>query len=320
MIPADDLSGPTDSRTPAPDRERIRDRFRAGLSRTRARFAGRLGAVLGGRAREADLDQIEEVLFEADVGVAACERIVEGIQARTRNDSEISTLDAVRAEVRALLGEAPPPLAPLSAERPRVILVVGVNGSGKTTTIGKLAHRYTSEGRKVVIAAADTFRAAAIEQLEVWAERAGAHFIRQTIGADPAAVTFDALESARARGADVLLVDTAGRLHNKANLMEELRKIRRVMNRKDSSYPHETLLVLDAVTGQNGVIQARQFHDVVGLTGIALTKLDGTAKGGVVVAVASELDIPVRLIGVGERVEDLQDFDPESFAEALLSP
>jgi fused signal recognition particle receptor len=205
-----------------------------------------------------------------------------------------------------------------SSSLPRVIIVVGVNGVGKTTTIGKLSAHYRRQGKKVLIAAADTFRAAANEQLEVWAGRSGADLLKQEPGADPAAVAFDALHSARSSGTDLLIIDTAGRLHTRVNLMEELKKIRRVLGKVDSTAPHEVLLVLDASTGQNGLQQARQFTSAVGVTGIVLTKLDGTAKGGIVFAIASELRVPVRFIGVGEGVEDLEEFDPNLFVEALF--
>jgi fused signal recognition particle receptor len=202
--------------------------------------------------------------------------------------------------------------------RPQVVLVVGINGVGKTTTIGKLAHEYVRNGSKVVIAAADTFRAAANEQLEIWAERAGAQIIRQRQGSDPAAVAYDSVQAAKARGADVVIVDTAGRLHTKLNLMEELRKIKRVLQKLDPAFPHEVLLVIDASTGQNGLQQAKQFSAAVGVTGLVLTKLDGTAKGGIVLAIIRELKVPVRYIGVGERLGDLQPFDPGAFVEALF--
>ena len=207
----------------------------------------------------------------------------------------------------------------LPETRPYVILIVGVNGVGKTTTIGKLSHRYTAQGKRVLIAAADTFRAAANEQLEIWAKRSGAELISQAQGADPAAVAFDAVMAARSRSADVVIIDTAGRLHTKVNLMEELKKIRRVISRHDPSFPNEVLLVIDASTGQNGLLQARQFASSVGVTGVVLTKLDGTAKGGIVLAIARELNIPVKFIGVGESIEDLQAFDRNAFVEALFA-
>lgn len=304
-------------------RDRLRTRLRRGLSRTRSRVKDRLSRVLRGRTQIDDdlLDDLEEILYEADVGVTACERILDGLRERVREGRirEVDGIrDALREEILEILGGAPPPVAPTGFSSTRVILVTGVNGAGKTTTIGKLADRFRRDGLQVVIAAADTFRAAAIEQLAVWSDRAGAHLVRQEIGSDAAAVAYDAFSSARAKGADVLLVDTAGRLHTKRNLMEELKKVRRVLERQDPDAPHECLLVLDGVTGQNGLIQAREFNEALGLSGIVLTKLDGTAKGGVVLAVKEEIGIPVRLVGVGEGIDDLQDFDPVAFTDALL--
>ncbi len=308
-------------RKPDSTRDR-RGRLRAGLSRTRARMAGRLGSALRGRRiDEGLLGELEEILYEADIGVRSCERVIEGLRERIRAERLGTSNDvsaALREELLAILGDPPLSVAPAGSTRPRVLLILGVNGSGKTTTIGKLAHRFRDEGKSVVIAAADTFRAAAIDQLAIWADRAGADLIRQEQGTDPAAVTFDALAAARARKADVLLVDTAGRLHTKTNLMEELQKVHRVLRRADPAMPHESLLVLDGVTGQNGLVQAHRFNEAVGLTGVILTKLDGTAKGGVVVAVAAELGISVRLVGVGEGIDDLQDFDPELFVDEIL--
>jgi fused signal recognition particle receptor len=225
---------------------------------------------------------------------------------------------ALRADITQLLAPCARPLVIDKAHRPFVILVVGVNGSGKTTTIGKLARRFTAGGSSVLLAAGDTFRAAAIDQLKVWAERAGAQFAAQGPGADPAAVVFDALQAARARGVDVVLADTAGRLHSQLHLMEELKKVKRVIQRVDPSAPHEVLLVLDANQGQNALAQARQFNEAVGVTGLALTKLDGTARGGIVIAIARELSIPIRFIGVGEAPEDFGEFDAAAFAAALV--
>ena len=303
-------------------KERHRGRLRLGLARTRERVAGRLRNAFRGRRVDADLlDDVEEILFEADLGVKACEQVLESLKERVRaeklRDSQ-DVIGVVREELLAILGSGATSLVPAGSTRPRVILMVGVNGTGKTTTIGKLANRFAAEGKKVMVAAADTFRAAAIDQLAIWAERAGAELVRQDPGTDPAAVVWDALAAAKARGMDVLLIDTAGRLHTKVNLMEELRKIRRVLQRFDPAMPHETLLVLDAVTGQNGIIQARQFHAALGLSGVVLTKIDGTAKGGVVVAIAADLGTPVRLVGVGEQLDDLQVFDPEAFVDEML--
>ncbi|HEX2044920.1 MAG TPA: signal recognition particle-docking protein FtsY [Gaiellaceae bacterium] len=261
-------------------------------------------------------ERIEEALIAADCGVQATVEIVERLEARDpRSQAElVEGLQAVVAELASADGQERLALA----GRPSVVLVVGVNGTGKTTTIGKLAHRLRESGRSVVLAAADTFRAAAEEQLEIWAERARADFVGAQRGADPAAVAFDAIAAAEARGRDVVVVDTAGRLHTQTNLMEELAKIRRVIAGRLEGAPHETLLVLDATTGQNGLRQAKLFDDAVGVTGVALTKLDGTAKGGVAVAVTHELGLPVKLIGVGESLDDLQPFDPADFARALV--
>jgi len=257
-------------------------------------------------------ERLEEALIFADVGVRATAELVRRLEAR----GEIGDLGAALAEeIEALLGE-PPTLA--VGERPSVILVVGVNGTGKTTTIGKLAQKLREHGRSVILAAADTFRAAAEEQLEIWAQRADADFVGSVRGSDPAAVAFDAIEAAGARGRDVVIVDTAGRLHTQANLMEELAKVRRVIAGKLEGAPHETLLVIDATTGQNGLQQARLFGEAVGVTGVALTKLDGSAKGGVALAIAHELGLPVKLVGVGETLDDLRPFDPADFARALL--
>jgi fused signal recognition particle receptor len=275
--------------------------------------------VLTGKRRiDADLlEEIEELLITSDIGVQTAARLIDRLSAAKAGSVE--ELQAVlRTEILAILTHPPRPTRePGSA--PHVIMVVGVNGVGKTTTIGKLAARLKADGRKVLIAAADTFRAAAVEQLAIWAERAGADIVRHQDGADPAAVAYDAVDAARARGADVVIVDTAGRLHTKVNLMEEIKKIKRSIAKKLPDAPHEILLVLDATTGQNAVSQARLFHEALELTGIALTKLDGTAKGGIVIAICHEFDIPLRYIGIGEAIEDLQEFDPEQFVEALFS-
>jgi fused signal recognition particle receptor len=266
---------------------------------------------------DAAWERIEEALIAADCGVPATVEIVQRLEAREpRSQAELVesleevVADLVAAEGQERLGLDGPPT---------VILIVGVNGTGKTTTIGKLAHRLRESGRSVVLAAADTFRAAAEEQLEIWAERAGADFVGAQRGADPAAVAFDAIAAAEARGRDVVVVDTAGRLHTQTNLMEELAKIRRVIAGRLEGAPHETLLVLDATTGQNGLRQAQLFDDAVGVSGVALTKLDGTAKGGIAVAITHDLGLPVKLIGVGESLDDLQPFDPRDFARALIS-
>jgi fused signal recognition particle receptor len=261
-------------------------------------------------------ERVEEALIAADCGVPATVEIVQRLEEREpRSQEELAEgLEEVVAELVSVEGQERLALD----GPPSVVLVVGVNGTGKTTTIGKLAYRLQESGRSVVLAAADTFRAAAEEQLEIWAERAGADFVGSQRGADPAAVAFDAISAAEARGRDVVVVDTAGRLHTQTNLMEELVKVRRVIGQRLEGAPHETLLVLDATTGQNGLRQAKLFDEAVGVTGVALTKLDGTAKGGVAVAVAHELGLPVKLVGVGETLDDLQPFDPQDFARALV--
>src|SRR6516162_9555474 len=276
------------------------------------------------RGRQIDaaiLEELETRLITADVGVEATERILEGLRRRVAR-RELTDARALIAALREAIVEILAPVAsPLRidpAQRPYVILVVGVNGSGKTTTIGKLARRCAAEGHSVLLAAGDTFRAAAIEQLKVWAERSGADFAAQLPGADPGAVVFDALQAARARECDVMLADTAGRLHSQSHLMEELKKVKRVIQRVEPSAPHEVLLVLDANQGQNALSQAIQFHEAVGVTGIVLTKLDGTAKGGIVVAIARRLGLPIRFIGIGEQPEDFGEFDAQAFAAALV--
>ncbi|MCD6335409.1 MAG: signal recognition particle-docking protein FtsY [Candidatus Latescibacterota bacterium] len=322
-------------------------RLRKGLSKTREGLLRRLGEVVGGRSKidEELLEEIEEVLIEADVGVGPTTRIIEGIRERVkeeriRDPERIQGL--LKDEVMRLLEDSGVELSevapqrrgghkePLeegggglsglrvSAGKPRVIMMVGVNGVGKTTTIGKLAQQYVDEGKKVLLAASDTFRAAAIEQLAIWADRTGADLVRHHSGADPASVAFDALAAAEARGVDVVIVDTAGRLHTKVNLMEELGKIHRVLGKRIPGAPHEVLLVLDATTGQNAISQVRKFDAIVHVTGIVLAKLDGTAKGGVVIGIRDALDIPVQWIGIGEQAEDLRRFEPTEFVEALL--
>jgi fused signal recognition particle receptor len=299
---------------------RLRARLNAGDS-----FLTRdLGELLpGARIDAALLDELETRLLSADVGVDATERILGDLRRQVARQ-ELADLDALLAALRRSVTAILTPVArPLSIDpqrRPFVILVVGVNGSGKTTSIGKLARRLTDQRRTVMLAAGDTFRAAAVEQLTVWGERNGVPVVAQSPGADPAAVIFDALSAARARGIDVLLADTAGRLQNQSHLMDELRKVKRVLARQDPSAPHEVLLVLDASQGQNALAQARVFHEALGVTGIALTKLDGTAKGGIVLAIATELGIPLRYVGVGESATDFGEFDVDDFVEALLAP
>jgi fused signal recognition particle receptor len=295
---------------PEEERRRFLGRLRNSLGRTRTVIRLPLGRF--DPRDDAAWEELEEALISADVGMSATDSLVERLRER-RNVEELE--QALVEEITAMLGE-PGELA--VNERPSVVLVVGVNGTGKTTTIGKLAHRLSEHGRSVLLAAADTFRAAADEQLEIWSQRAGADFVGSTRGADPAAVAYDAIDAAESRGRDVVLVDTAGRLHTQTNLMEELRKIRRVISGRLDGAPHETLLVLDATTGQNGLQQARLFGEAVEVTGVALTKLDGTAKGGIVLPIAVELGLPVKLIGVGEALEDLRPFDPGDFARALV--
>ncbi|MDX6468291.1 MAG: fused signal recognition particle receptor [Gaiellaceae bacterium] len=288
-------------------------RLRESLSKSRRALTEQIQAAAFDPTDDLAWERLEEALIQADVGVTATAELVRRLEAR----GEVGELgNALAEEVAALFGE--PPTFDLSA-KPTVILVVGVNGTGKTTTIGKLASKLSAHGLSVVVAAADTFRAAAEEQLEIWAQRAGADFIGSARGGDPAAVAYDAIEAAQARGRDVVIVDTAGRLHTQTNLMEELAKVRRVIAGKLDGAPHETLLVVDATTGQNGLQQARLFAETAGVTGVALTKLDGSAKGGVAIPIAYELGLPVKLMGVGEQLDDLRPFDPQDFARALVS-
>ncbi len=298
------------------------EKLKSGVEKTRAGLVSRLEEVLTGEKQiDADLlDELEYTLISADIGVRTTEEILARIKQRVErhlvNDSgELRNL--IREHLLEIL-QASERAMPRVQTPPAVVMLVGVNGSGKTTTIGKLAQRYKSEGRTVLLCAADTFRAAAIEQLEVWGNRSGTEVIRQKQGADPSAVMFDALQAAKARKSDYVIVDTAGRLHSKENLMAELEKMRRTAQRVIPEAPHEVLLVMDAVTGQNGLEQARKFTETSGVTGIVLTKLDGTAKGGVVVAIARELNLPIRYVGVGEKLDDLLPFDPEKFIESLF--
>jgi fused signal recognition particle receptor len=298
-------------------------RLRARLGAGAAGLARGLGELLPGRRIDAELlDELETRLLTADVGLPATERILADLRRRVARQ-ELGDLDALlaalRQSLRDILAKVARPLA-IDARRPFVVLVVGVNGSGKTTSIGKLARRLGERGLKVMLAAGDTFRAAAVEQLQVWGERNGVPVIAQAAGADPAAVIFDAYAAARARGADVLIADTAGRLQNQAHLMEELKKVKRVLARQAPDAPHEVLLVLDGSQGQNALAQARVFHQALGVTGLVLTKLDGTAKGGIVVAIAEELGVPLRFVGVGEGIEDFGEFDVDDFVDALLAP
>jgi fused signal recognition particle receptor len=298
------------------------ERLKQGLSKTHANLVGRIDSlVLGKKQIDGDtLEELEEILITADIGVATAVELIRMLEQRLKRNElkDGETLKkALKDEILARLLKQSIPLDTSSAV-PYVILVIGVNGVGKTTTIGKLSSRFILEGKKVILAAGDTFRAAAAEQLEIWGERAGADVIRHKEGADPSAVVFDACKAAVARKCDILIVDTAGRLHTKVNLMEEMKKIRRILGREIPGAPHETLLILDAATGQNAISQAKLFKESAQVSGIALTKLDGTAKGGIVLAVSNEFNIPVRFIGVGESVDDLRVFDPAQFVEALF--
>ncbi|MDA1183193.1 MAG: signal recognition particle-docking protein FtsY [Acidobacteria bacterium] len=314
----------------------ILDRLRDGLTRTKRRLVDRFdeivrradGQTSGGDAIDVDtVEALEELLLSADVGVAATGRIVSAVAGRARHGESLR--DLVKGEILEIFG-AVAPVAPgvggREGEDPRqsngppsrVVLVVGVNGTGKTTTVGKLANLLKASGKRPLVCAADTFRAAAVEQLAIWAERADVEIIRSGDGADPAAVVFDAIQAGQARGCDPILIDTAGRLHTRANLMSELDKIRRVAWRASEGAPHEVLLVLDATVGQNGLTQAREFTSAAGVTGVVLTKLDGTAKGGVAVAIAHDLKLPIRYVGIGEGMEDLIPFSPQEYVDALF--
>jgi len=298
-------------------------RLRERLSRSRAQLGAGLGDLFLGRKRIDDdlLEELETLLLTADVGVEATARIIGDLTQRVKRQAMSdpqALLAALKEDLRQILVSVQAPVREAAPGRPQVILMVGVNGAGKTTTIGKLARRLREEGNSVMLAAGDTFRAAAVEQLQAWGERNAVAVIAQHSGADSASVVFDALQAAGARGIDVLIADTAGRLHTKTNLMDELTKISRVMKKLDPDAPHEVMLVVDATTGQNALNQAVQFHQAVGLTGITLTKLDGTAKGGIVFAIAERLKLPIRFIGVGESIEDLRPFDPDEFLDALL--
>lgn len=293
------------------------DRLKAGLARTREAFSSRLEQVLRFPPSPAFFDELDAALIQADIGVPTTAVILERLRARADLADASSVRRALREIIVDLLGES----APLTLDPPpAAVIMLGVNGVGKTTTIGKLAHRLMGDGKRVLLAAADTFRAAAIDQLAIWAQRVGCEIVRHAPGADPAAVVFDAIAAVRARAIDVLIADTAGRLHTKVNLMEELKKINRIVGREMLGQPVERLLVLDASTGQNAIAQARVFKDAVDVTGLVLAKLDGTARGGVVIAIAQDLGIPVKLIGTGEHLDDLLPFDPHQFIDALLPP
>ena len=297
------------------------DKIKQGLSKTRDALSNTLGSVFTGFSEIDDdfYDELEECLILADLGVETATKAVEKLR-KTVREQHLKTTEEAKTALKDILVEMlnVGDTALNIATSPSVILVIGVNGVGKTTTIGKLASRLTAEGKKVVMVAADTFRAAAADQLEIWASRAGAAIVRQHEGADPASVVYDGIQSAKSKGADVILIDTAGRLHNKQNLMNELNKISRIVERELPEASKEVLLVLDGTTGQNGLIQAKQFKEIAGVTAVALTKLDGTAKGGIVIAVADALQIPVKLVGVGEQADDLMPFEARDFVEALL--
>jgi fused signal recognition particle receptor len=298
-------------------------RLRDGLTRTRHSLSdGLTELVLGSKSIDDDLlDEIETRLLVADVGIEATREIIDGLTgqvARKQLNDADALMAALRNHMQAILAPSSRPLVIPEGNRPYVVLMVGINGAGKTTTIGKLAHRFQQQGLKVMLAAGDTFRAAAVEQLQSWGERNNVPVIAQQQGADSASVIFDALQSARARNIDILIADTAGRLHTQTNLMEELKKIKRVMTKLDDTAPHEVMLVVDAGTGQNALNQAQEFNNAVGLTGITLTKLDGTAKGGIIFAIAKKMHIPIRFIGVGEGIENLREFDSEEFVDALF--
>jgi fused signal recognition particle receptor len=299
------------------------DKIKASLTRTKEQFVERFDEIVGRadepaqRSRPVDVDTLEaleEALISADVGVAASDQIVRAVRAKRIRGESLRTL--VKDEILQILRSANTP--PPAGHKPHVVLIVGVNGTGKTTTVGKLARLIKDSGKTPLICAADTFRAAAVEQLQVWATRAGVDFIRAQGGADPAAVVYDAIAAGKARGRDVILVDTAGRLHTRVNLMQELEKVRRIAAREVEGAPHEVLLVLDATVGQNGLNQAREFMGVAGVNGIVLTKLDGTAKGGIAVAIAHDLKLPIRYVGVGEGIDDLVPFSPEEYVSALF--
>ncbi len=299
------------------------ERLRQGLSKTRSQIAGRLDRLFLGKKEITEdlLDDLEEILFTSDIGVATTQALIETVQQKAAR-KELRDVQALKAALRdqmLSLLQVPPREHPGPAPgEPRVIMVIGVNGVGKTTTIGKAAHHFRGQGKEVLLVAADTFRAAAVEQLNIWGERVGAEVVKQKTGADPSAVVFDGLSAALARRVDVVLIDTAGRLHTKVNLMEELQKVRRVTGKKLPGAPHETWLVLDATTGQNAIAQAEMFHQALGVTHLVLTKLDGTAKGGVVVGISHQLQIPIKFIGIGEKMTDLRPFDPEGFVQAIF--
>ena len=297
------------------------DKIKKGLEKTRKSFSESLESILntGAPADEDFLEELEETLILADLGMETVMKVMDEIRGSIAKRDMVTTTDVSRGlkkMLKEILSVGSPELD--LSTKPSVILVIGVNGVGKTTTIGKIANQLTNQGKKVTLVAGDTFRAAAADQLEIWAERSGASIVRQTEGADPASVVFDGIQSAKAKGSDVIIIDTAGRLHNKTNLMNELNKISRIVNRELPDAAKEVLLVLDGTTGQNGLIQAKTFKEIAGVTSIAITKLDGTAKGGIVIAVADVLKVPVKFVGVGEQVDDLMPFNANEFVDALI--
>jgi fused signal recognition particle receptor len=305
-----------------------KEKVEKGVEKSRSGIMGKIGKVIAGKdtVDAQVLDELEEILITSDVGVKTTIEIIDRIEERVARDKYLNANELqriLREEIIALLktnaGDKPADFKAAFPTKPHVVLVVGVNGVGKTPTIGKLAHLYKTAGKKVMLGAADTFRAAAVDQLKIWSERADVPIIQQGQNADPAAVAFDTVAAAQGRGADIALIDTAGRLHNKKSLMDELAKIKRVMGKVVDDAPHEVILVLDASTGQNAMQQAKAFTDFVDITGLVLTKLDGTAKGGIVIGVSNELDVPVKYIGVGEEIEDLQVFDRELYVNSLFS-
>lgn len=297
------------------------EKLKSALSKTRSLLGEKLRALFQGSLNPETIEKIEQVLYEADLGVQTAHELTQKIQESYRKKGSLTSdemLAIVKDEALNILKKYPPGLMEQPANSPLVILIVGVNGNGKTTSVAKLAKRFVNDGKKVLVAAADTFRAAAIEQLEIWAQRLKIDIVKGLPNGDPAAVVFDALSAAKARGSDVVIIDTAGRLHTKTHLMQELEKICRSCNKITPSSPHETLLVLDATTGQNAIDQAKIFHKFTPISGLILTKLDGTAKGGIVISIQREIGVPVKFIGIGEGADDLEPFDPESFVSALF--
>lgn len=317
---------PVAEESPAPQEESkkgIFERFKQGLSKTRQNIGGKIDTLIKSTRKldEEFFEELEDILIQADVGMNTSLELVGKIRSTVKKkkiNDPTEVYELIKDAVKEIMDTEQVPLN-RAADKLTVILVVGVNGAGKTTSIAKMANRFKQEKQKVILAAGDTFRAAAIDQLQIWADRVGVELIKHQEGADPGAVVFDAINAARARKADVLIIDTAGRLQNKSNLMKEISKVRKVIEKEIPEAPHEVLLVLDATTGQNAISQARIFSEATGVTGIVLTKLDGTAKGGIVIAVAKELNIPVKLVGIGEGIEDLREFSPEVFAQALFA-